>query len=168
MLVSDAGEVELEREALLVAVAAPHVDGIGGEHGTAGHEHMKTREGYYGSARGPIAASNAVKPDRVLTFDKVTNVHFSGTRHDEDQPVHLRVADTHLCVTQCTAEFGNPFQNFCPANVYEIVADDAGNRRLQINAANCVHCKACDIKDPYAQITWVTPEGGSGPNYQGL
>ena len=66
------------------------------------------------------------------------------------------------------SEFGNPCQNFCPAGVYEMVADGKGGRRLQINAANCVHCKACDIKDPYEIITWTTPEGGSGPNYQML
>ena len=79
--------------------------------------------GYYGSARGPIAASNAVKPDRVLTFDKVTSVHFSGTRHDEDQPVHLLV-QTDVCHSICGAEYGHPCQRFCPANVYEIVPGD--------------------------------------------
>ena len=88
--------------------------------------------------------------------------------HDESQPVHLIVHDTSICATRCITEFGNPCENFCPANVYEMVDDGAGGRRLQINAANCVHCKACDIKDPYGIITWTTPEGGSGPNYQGL
>ena len=88
--------------------------------------------------------------------------------NDEAQPVHLKVHDTSICVHRCTKEYGNPCENFCPAGVYEMVDDGQGSRRLQINAANCVHCKACDIKDPYAIITWTTPEGGSGPNYPSL
>ncbi len=100
--------------------------------------------------------------------DRLAAVFHAGNVHDEAQPVHLVVADTSICATRCTAEFGNPCQYFCPAGVYEMVDDGAGGRRLQINAANCVHCKACDIKDPYGIITWTTPEGGSGPNYQGL
>ena len=100
--------------------------------------------------------------------DRLAAVYYAGNVHDEHQPVHLLVSDTTICATRCTAEFGNPCENFCPANVYEMVDDGAGARRLQINAANCVHCKACDIKDPYGIITWTTPEGGSGPNYQGL
>ena len=99
--------------------------------------------------------------------DRLAGVYFAATEHDEDQPVHLQVLDTSICIERCTAEFGNPCTRFCPAAVYEIV-DDAGGRRLQINAANCVHCKTCDIKDPYEIINWVTPEGGSGPNYQNL
>jgi ferredoxin-like protein FixX len=80
-----------------------------------------------------------------------------------------KVADFNLCATRCVSEFGNPCQNFCPANVYEMIDDGKGGKRLQINASNCVHCKSCDIKEPYTdQITWVTPEGGSGPNYQSL
>jgi electron-transferring-flavoprotein dehydrogenase len=115
-----------------------------------------------------------VSPDRhwsdreLPPRDRPAAVYFAGNSHDESQPVHLKVADTQLCVERCTQEFGNPCQNFCPAGVYEIVADDSGGRRLQINAANCVHCKACDIKDPYGIITWVPPEGGSGPNYSNL
>ena len=100
--------------------------------------------------------------------DRVSSVFFAGNTHDENQPVHLHVADTSICADRCTREFGNPCQNFCPAGVYEMVDDGKGGRRLQINAANCVHCKACDIKDPYEIITWTTPEGGSGPNYQML
>jgi electron-transferring-flavoprotein dehydrogenase len=100
--------------------------------------------------------------------DRLAAVFHSGNVHDESQPVHLIVHDTSICATRCITEFGNPCENFCPANVYEMVDDGAGGRRLQINAANCVHCKACDIKDPYGIITWTTPEGGSGPNYQGL
>ncbi|MBV8403520.1 MAG: electron transfer flavoprotein-ubiquinone oxidoreductase [Gammaproteobacteria bacterium] len=100
--------------------------------------------------------------------DRVSFVFFAGNAHEESQPVHLKVADTRVCIERCTREFGNPCERFCPAGVYEMVDDGAGGRRLQINAANCVHCKACDIKDPYEIITWTTPEGGSGPNYQSL
>ena len=100
--------------------------------------------------------------------DRVSFVFFAGNVHEESQPVHLKVADTRICVERCTREFGNPCERFCPAGVYEMVADGNGGRRLQINAANCVHCKACDNKDPYEIITWTTPEGGSGPNYQSL
>jgi electron-transferring-flavoprotein dehydrogenase len=100
--------------------------------------------------------------------DRVSFVFFAGNAHEESQPVHLKVADTSICVERCAREYGNPCERFCPANVYEMVDDGHGGRRLQINAANCVHCKACDIKDPYRIITWTTPEGGSGPNYQSL
>jgi len=99
--------------------------------------------------------------------DRLAGVYFAATEHDEDQPVHLKVADTSICVTTCTTEYGNPCTRFCPAGVYEIVGEGT-DKRLQINAANCVHCKTCDIKDPYEIITWVTPEGGAGPNYQSL
>ncbi len=100
--------------------------------------------------------------------DRVASVFFAATTHEENQPVHLRVADTTLCATRCTEEYGNPCTRFCPANVYEMIPAPGGGLKLQINSSNCVHCKACDIKDPYAQITWVPPEGGSGPNYQSL
>ncbi len=107
-----------------------------------------------------------VKPDRQLTFDKLTNVHFSGTRHEEDQPSHLLV-HTEVCHTICGQEYGHPCIRFCPANVYEIVPG-ADGPRLQINASNCVHCKTCDIMDPYQVITWAPPEGGGGPRYEGM
>jgi electron-transferring-flavoprotein dehydrogenase len=100
--------------------------------------------------------------------DRVASVFFASTTHDESQPVHLKVRDPQICIERCTREFGNPCERFCPANVYEMVDDGVGGKRLQINAANCVHCKACDIKDPYAIIDWTTPEGGSGPNYGAL
>jgi electron-transferring-flavoprotein dehydrogenase len=99
--------------------------------------------------------------------DRLAEVYFASTQHDEDQPIHLHVADTNICVTKCAEEYKNPCTRFCPAGVYEIVGDGA-DKRLQINSANCVHCKTCDIKDPYGIINWVTPEGGSGPNYQNL
>jgi electron-transferring-flavoprotein dehydrogenase len=98
--------------------------------------------------------------------DRLSSVFFAVTAHDEVQPAHLKVRDTSICATRCATEYGNPCTRFCPANVYEMVDDGAGGKRLQINAANCVHCKACDIKDPYQIIDWTTPEGGSGPNYQ--
>ena len=102
--------------------------------------------------------------------DRLAGVYFAATEHDEDQPVHLIVHDPEICVTRCAVEYNNPCTRFCPAAVYEIVedAESKHGKRLQINAANCVHCKTCDIKDPYEIITWVTPEGGSGPNYQSL
>jgi electron-transferring-flavoprotein dehydrogenase len=100
--------------------------------------------------------------------DRPASVFFASTSHDESQPAHLKVLDTSICVDRCAREFGNPCQRFCPASVYEMIDDGAGGRRLQINAANCVHCKACDIKDPYEIINWTPPEGGSGPNYQSL
>jgi electron-transferring-flavoprotein dehydrogenase len=100
--------------------------------------------------------------------DRLSSVYFAATAHDEHQPAHLKVLDTSICAGRCAEEFGNPCTRFCPANVYEMVDDGAGKKRLQVNAANCVHCKACDIKDPYEIINWTTPEGGSGPNYQNL
>jgi electron-transferring-flavoprotein dehydrogenase len=106
-------------------------------------------------------------PRELAPRDRLAGVYFAATEHDEDQPVHLVVHDTSVCVTRCAEEYDNPCTRFCPAGVYEIVSDEAG-KRLQINAANCVHCKTCDIKDPYEIITWVTPEGGAGPNYQNL
>ena len=107
--------------------------------------------------------------DRTLApRDRLAGVYYAATEHDEDQPVHLKVLDTSICIERCTVEYGNPCTRFCPAGVYEIVEDESAGRRLQINAANCVHCKTCDIKDPYEIINWVTPEGGSGPNYQNL
>ncbi len=100
--------------------------------------------------------------------DRVSSVFFANNAHEESQPVHLKVADTSICATRCVTEYGNPCERFCPAGVYEMVSNDAGGKQLRINSANCVHCKACDIKDPYGIITWVPPEGGSGPNYQDL
>jgi electron-transferring-flavoprotein dehydrogenase len=99
--------------------------------------------------------------------DRLASVYFAATEHDEDQPVHLQILEPDVCTSRCVVEYNNPCTRFCPANVYEMV-DDEGGMRLQINSANCVHCKTCDIKDPYQIINWVTPEGGSGPNYQNL
>ena len=99
--------------------------------------------------------------------DRLASVYFAATEHDEDQPVHLQILQPDVCIDRCGDEYGHPCTRFCPANVYEMVEDEAG-LRLQINAANCVHCKTCDIKDPYQIINWVTPEGGAGPTYQNL
>jgi electron-transferring-flavoprotein dehydrogenase len=108
------------------------------------------------------------KPDGVLTFDKLTSVSFSGTNHEEDQPVHLRLADPRIPIDVNLPEWAEPAQRYCPAGVYEVIRDDKGTPRFQINAQNCVHCKTCDIKDPSQNITWVCPEGGGGPNYAGM
>jgi electron-transferring-flavoprotein dehydrogenase len=138
---------------------------LSGDHG---HHAMRTIQEYYGLAKRDIlVASNAAPIDRKVTFDKVTGAHYSGTHHDEDQPVHLLV-HTEVCHSICGGEYGHPCVRFCPANVYEMVDDGAGGKRLQINASNCVHCKTCDIMDPYAVITWVAPEGGEGPSYDGM
>jgi electron-transferring-flavoprotein dehydrogenase len=137
--------------------------------GHPGYERMQSLFGYYDSnPPSPDEPVRPVKLDRVLTFDKLTNVHYSGTRHLEDQPSHLVVHDTDICRTRCRVEFGNPCTRFCPASVYEMVDDGAGGKRLQINASNCVHCKTCDIMDPYQIIDWVPPEGGEGPQYDGM
>ncbi len=107
--------------------------------------------------------------DNERTFTKVNDVFHSGTKHDEDQPSHLLVLDTDVCATRCREEYGNPCQHFCPANVYEMAPDpERGGLRLKLNPSNCVHCKTCDIADPYQIITWVPPEGGGGPNYAHL
>jgi electron-transferring-flavoprotein dehydrogenase len=105
------------------------------------------------------------KVDGQVTFDKLTDVYYSRTGHEEDQPCHLVVQDLNICHTRCTTEYGNPCRHFCPANVYEMVEANNGQPRLQINASNCVHCKTCDIMDPYQIITWVPPEGGGGPDW---
>ncbi len=109
------------------------------------------------------------KPDGVVSFDKTSSVYLSSTNHEEDQPVHLRLTDPALPVEHNLARFDAPEERYCPAGVYEIVREaDGSNPRLQINAQNCVHCKTCDIKDPTQNITWVTPEGGGGPNYPNM
>ena len=106
--------------------------------------------------------------DNVLTFSKEHLVGFSGTAHEADQPSHLVVADTDLCTDVCAEEYGNPCESFCPAAVYEMLEDPEtpGRKKLFIHHENCVHCKTCDIADPYQVITWTPPEGGEGPDYQ--
>jgi electron-transferring-flavoprotein dehydrogenase len=107
-------------------------------------------------------------PDGVISFDKLSSVFLSSTNHEEDQVCHLQLADPDIPVRKNLPEFAEPAQRYCPAGVYEILSDEAGNPRFQINAQNCVHCKTCDIKDPAQNINWVVPEGGGGPNYAGM
>ncbi|MBV8596312.1 MAG: 4Fe-4S dicluster domain-containing protein, partial [Candidatus Eremiobacteraeota bacterium] len=146
----------------------------------AGHEgyaRMEKLVDYFGRN---VPGFERPRYDGKLTFTKLDDVFRSGTKHDENSPCHLHVADTDICATRCAAEFGNPCEHFCPANVYEMIPAavesakiekngfaDSG-KRLQINFANCVHCKTCDIMDPYQIIDWVPPEGGGGPVYTGL
>jgi len=108
-----------------------------------------------------------VKFDGEFTFDKLTGVYHSRTKHEEEQPCHLVIADYDICNNRCTEEYGNPCQYFCPAQVYEMEEAD-GKKTLKLNPSNCVHCKTCDIADPYEIITWVPPEGGGGPQYTDL
>jgi len=156
---------------LMHAGMATYTGGLGPAKiaGHPGHERTQTLATYYGKAGGVEVpkASNAVDTDKTLAFERLTDVHYSGTAHDEDQPVHLLV-NTDACTTRCGKEYGYPCVRFCPASVYEMVDDGAGGKKLQINASNCVHCKTCDIMDPYAAITWVPPEGGGGPQYNGM
>jgi len=117
--------------------------------------------------RALVDQSTRFKGDGKITFDRLTDVYHSGTRHEEDQPCHLIVLDPSICVDRCVREYGNPCQYFCPAAVYEM-AMEKDQPKLKINFSNCVHCKTCDIADPYQIINWVPPEGGGGPNYEGM
>ena len=108
------------------------------------------------------------KPDGVITFDKLTSVQLSNTNHAENQPCHLKLKDPSIPINKNLPNYAEPAQRYCPAGVYEIVKDEAGNPKFQINAQNCVHCKTCDIKDPAQNINWTTPQGGGGPNYGGM
>ena len=130
----------------------------------AGYKHYKKLDGTKQAA----GSEERFKGDGKLTFDRLTDVYHSGTRHNEDQPCHLHVLDTNICVTKCVEEYGNPCQYFCPAAVYEMGKETSGAMKLKINFANCVHCKTCDIADPYQIIDWAVPEGGGGPNYEGM
>jgi electron-transferring-flavoprotein dehydrogenase len=130
----------------------------------AGYKHYKKLDGTKRAA----SSEERFKGDGKLTFDRLTDVYHSGTRHNEDQPCHLHVLDTNICVTKCVEEYANPCQYFCPAAVYEMAKETTGAMKLKINFANCVHCKTCDIADPYQIIDWVVPEGGGGPNYEGM
>ena len=108
------------------------------------------------------------KPDGKLTFDKLSSLFLANVNHEENQLCHLTLKDAAVPVNVNLALYAGPEQRYCPAGVYEFVKNEDGSDRLQINAANCVHCKTCDIKDPTQNIVWVTPEGGGGPNYAGM
>ncbi len=136
----------------------------------AGYLQMQQMDtlGQWGGERTPFLGN--ARGDGKLTFDRLTDVYHSGTRHDDDQPVHLVIKDLNICNGRCVEEFGNPCQYFCPAAVYEMVEtpESPSGKQLHINFANCVHCKTCDIMDPYQIVNWVPPEGGGGPNYDGM
>ncbi|HKS74779.1 MAG TPA: electron transfer flavoprotein-ubiquinone oxidoreductase [Terriglobales bacterium] len=127
---------------------------------------MRVRTGHeeYHKLEGEPPPFARTRGDGVLTFDPLTDVYYSGTRHEEDQPCHLVILRPDICQGRCRREYGNPCQYFCPAAVYEMVQEQ-GEYRLKIHASNCVHCKTCDVADPYQIIQWVPPEGGGGPNY---
>lgn len=134
-----------------------------------GHDDWSQLEPVPVSYDGGIKISAQPKVDIPTWTQKLDDVYLSGVLHEEDQPSHLKVADPDICATKCAEEFGNPCTRFCPAQVYEMVPDEnsaTGAKKLQVNFSNCVHCKTCDIKDPYQIITWTPPEGGGGPNYK--
>ncbi len=137
---------------------------------TSGHERMKKLSQLPRDGGAEAHLLGNAKGDGKLTFDKLTDLYHSGTKHEEDQPAHLVIHDTQICNIRCVQEYGNPCQHFCPANVYEMVeaGDVPSGKRISLNPSNCVHCKTCDIMDPYQIITWVPPEGGGGPNYDGM
>ncbi len=137
---------------------------IGRRNGHTDHDALQT----VAVATGGDSELSARPKVEIPSFKpKLDDLYLSGTGHEEDQPSHLLVADPEVCRERCTEEFGNPCTRFCPAEVYEMVEDEErGGSKLQVNFSNCVHCKTCDIKDPYQIITWVPPEGGGGPNYK--
>ncbi|MGI9381488.1 MAG: electron transfer flavoprotein-ubiquinone oxidoreductase [Methyloligellaceae bacterium] len=129
-------------------------------HGKRDHATLKTA-----SESRPIVYA---KPDGLVTFDKLSSVFLSATNHEEDQPVHLRLQNADVPILENLPKFDEPAQRYCPAGVYEVLEDNSGEKRFQINAQNCVHCKTCDIKDPAQNINWTCPEGGGGPNYPNM
>ncbi|HUV14839.1 MAG TPA: electron transfer flavoprotein-ubiquinone oxidoreductase [Acidobacteriota bacterium] len=126
---------------------------------TAGHDLMRSTS----SLSQPTLLE--VDFDGTNTFDKLSSLYYSDTSHEEDQPSHLLIRDPQICIDKCSEEFGNPCQNFCPASVYEIIREGE-QPRLQVNSSNCVHCKTCEIMDPYQIILWTPPEGGGGPDWK--
>lgn len=141
------------------------------EHHDPGHERIQMVDEY---AENHSKLANGKRYEKLtfdneLTFDKATDVFHAAVSHDEDQPSHLHVLDTEICATRCAEEYGNPCEKFCPAAVYEMEENaENGRKELKVNFSNCVHCKTCDIMDPYQIINWVTPEGGGGPDYKGM
>ncbi len=133
--------------------------------GSHGYQRMARIKRYFGT-ESPTAPEK-IRFDNQYTFDKVTDVYYGGVKHEENQPAHLLIRDTEVCITKCTEEYGNPCLHFCPANVYEPKPTADGRGKVPfLNFTNCFHCKTCDIMDPYQVITWVPPEGGGGPEYR--
>jgi electron-transferring-flavoprotein dehydrogenase len=130
-------------------------------------KHGKTDAASTGKAK-DFAPIDYPRPDGVLSFDRLTNVAFSFTNHDENQPAHLRLKDPSIPIAVNLPEYAEPAQRYCPAGVYEVIAEEGKAPRFQINFQNCVHCKTCDIKDPSQNINWTTPMGGGGPNYPNM
>ncbi len=129
-------------------------------------KHMKTIPNYYQTRTPSDEKKGDIKYDGALTFDKVSDVYYAGATHEEKQPPHLKIKDLGICYERCREEYGNPCVRFCPAGVYEMeIEESTGKPKMTINFSNCVHCKTCDVKDPYENITWVPPEGGGGPKY---
>jgi electron-transferring-flavoprotein dehydrogenase len=126
---------------------------------TADYAHMR-------KLTGPAPERERIEYDGVYLMDKLTDVFHSGTTHEEQQPAHLKIVDTEVCATTCAKEYGNPCTRFCPAQVYNMrMSEKTGRLEMEVDFSNCVHCKTCDIRDPYQIITWVPPEGGNGPDY---
>jgi len=130
-------------------------------------KHGKTDAAATGEAR-DFAPITYAKPDGTLSFDRLTNVAFSFTNHAESQPAHLHLTDPTVPIAVNLPRYAEPAQRYCPAGVYEVVAEAGKEPRFVINFQNCVHCKTCDIKDPSQNITWTTPQGGDGPNYPNM
>lgn len=130
------------------------------------YTHLRKVMDVYGTNSPTDEQKGDIKYDGEKTFDKETDVYYSGSTHEEKQPPHLRILDLNICYTKCREEYQNPCVRFCPANVYEMdIDEETGEPKMTLNFSNCVHCKTCDIKDPYENITWVPPEGGGGPKY---
>jgi electron-transferring-flavoprotein dehydrogenase len=128
------------------------------------YKHIQTIADFTSS--GGALESDKLELDGTYLVDKLTDVYHSGTSHDEQQPAHLKILDTNVCATTCKEEFGNPCTKFCPAQVYNMREnEETGRAEMEVDFANCVHCKTCDIRDPYQIITWIPPEGGNGPEY---
>ncbi len=128
--------------------------------------HLKRVKEVYGTAVPSDEQKGEFKFDGQRTFDKETDVYYSGATHEEQQPPHLKILDLNICYTTCAQDFQNPCLRFCPANVYEMEVDEnSGQRSMKLNFSNCLHCKTCDIKDPFENINWVPPEGGGGPKF---
>ena len=133
--------------------------------GTMGHGKTDAEATGEASKHKPI---DYPKPDGKLSFDRLTNVAYSFTNHEESQPAHLTLVDPTVPIKVNLPKYAEPAQRYCPAGVYEVVEEEGNDPRFVINFQNCVHCKTCDIKDPSQNINWVTPQGGDGPNYPNM